>query len=74
MGKNVKKSVLCVQCMSEGRGNCKRCNITYEIQCTREECRYLYIGETRRNALARGKEHLKGLEKKEDDSVLVQHI
>ena len=64
----------CFVCLSEGKGNCKRCNITYEIQCTREGCRYLYIGETGRNAVARGNEHLKGLERREDDSVLVQHI
>ena len=50
----------CFVCLSEGKGNCKRCNITYEIQCTKEGCRYLYIGETGRNVLARGNEHLKG--------------
>ena len=64
----------CFVCLSEGKGNCKRCNVTYEIKCKRERCEYVYIGETGRNALVRGNEHLKGLDRRENDSVLVQHV
>ena len=60
--------------MSEGKGNCKKCNVTYEIKCLREGCRYVYIGETSRNSVMRGNEHLRGLERREEESVLVQHI
>ena len=64
----------CFVCASEGKGNCRRSNITYVIECTRQGCKYQYIGETSRNGISRGKEHLKGLEKRDQDSVLVQHI
>ena len=64
----------CFVCQSEGKGNCRRCNITYDIQCTRQGCKYVYQGETCRNAYVRGGEHLKGLERREQDSVFVQHI
>ena len=35
---------------------------------------YIYQGETSRNALVRGREHLRGLEKRDEESVFVQHI
>ena len=60
--------------MSKGKGNCRRCNDTYEVLCTRQGCRYVYQGETSRNALVRGREHLRGLEKRDEESVFVQHI
>ena len=60
--------------MSDGKGNCRRCNVTYEVVCTRIGCNYVYQGETSRNALVRGREHMKGLEKKDEESVFVQHI
>ena len=60
--------------MSNGKGNCRRNNVNYEIECMREGCNFVYIGETARNAFCRGKEHLKGLEKKDKESVLYQHI
>ena len=31
-------------------------------------------GETARNGFVRGKEHLKGMEKRDDESVLIQHV
>ena len=64
----------CFVCMSDGKGNCRRCNVTYEVVCTRQGCNYVYQGETSRNALVRGREHMKGLEKKDEESVFVQHI
>ena len=64
----------CFVCMSQGKGNCRRSNVTYLIECTRQGCRYQYVGETSRNGISRGKEHLKGLEKRDQDSVLAQHI
>ena len=64
----------CFVCCSEGKGNCRRANVTYVIECTRQGCKYQYIGETSRNGISRGREHLKGLEKRDQDSVLVQHI
>ena len=64
----------CFVCVSGGKGNCRRSNVNYEIECMREGCEYVYIGETGRNAYCRGMEHLKGLERKESDSVLAEHI
>ena len=64
----------CFVCMSEGSGSCRSCNVGYEIVCTRDGCKDLYIGETSRNGVCRGKEHLKGLEMMKDDSVLVEHL
>ena len=64
----------CFVCMSEGKGNCKRSNVTYQIACTRPGCKHVYEGESSRHAYSRGREHLKGLAKKDEDSVLVQHI
>ena len=64
----------CFVCLSNGKGNCRKSNVNYEIVCTRQGCEYVYIGETGRNAFCRGREHLKGMEKKCDDSVLIEHI
>ena len=62
----------CLVCMSGGTGNSRKCNVTYEILCTRQGCKYIYQGETCRNALVRGCEHLRGMEKREEESVFVQ--
>ena len=64
----------CFVCMSEGSGNCRRSNVSYEIVCDRVGCKDVYIGETSRNAFCRGREHLKGLESMKDESVLVEHL
>ena len=64
----------CFVCLSDGKGNCRRSNVSYEIVCNRSSCEYMYIGETGRNAMMRGREHLKALEKRDIDSVLHQHI
>ena len=60
--------------MSNGNGNCRRVNVNYEIECMREGCDFVYRGETCRNAFCRGREHLRGLDNRSDDSVLVEHI
>ena len=49
-------------------------NVNYEVECVREGCDYVYLGETCRNAWSRGKEHLRGIQKKDSDSVFVEHI
>ena len=61
-------------CESSGRGNCRKENINYEIECTREGCEYIYIGETGRNAWCRGREHLRGIRKRDSESVFVEHV
>ena len=37
-------------------------------------CNFVYIGETARNAYCRGREHLRGIRKKEKDSVFIERI
>ena len=48
--------------------------MNYEIECTREGCNYVYFGETCRNAYCRGREHLNGLERRDEESVLIEHV
>ena len=60
--------------MSEGKGNCRRNSVNYEIKCLRDGCDYVYMGETSQNAYCRGGEHLEGIKKRYTDSVLCQHI
>ena len=72
--KNKCSSMDCFVCESEGKGNCLRENVNYEVECVREGCDYVYLGETCRNAWSRGKEHLRGIQKKDSDSVFVEHI
>ena len=64
----------CFVCNSEGKGNCAKENINYEIECVRDGCDFVYYGESARNALCRGREHLKGIRKKDKDSAFVEHI
>jgi len=64
----------CFVCMSDGKGKCRRSNVNYKIVCTRQGCEYVYYGETARNGFVRGKEHLKGMEKRDEESVLIQHV
>ena len=64
----------CFVCISDGKGNCRKENVNYEIECVREGCDYVYIGETARNAYCRGKEHLRGITKRDSDSVFVEHV
>ena len=64
----------CFVCLSEGKGNCLRENVNYELLCTRPGCNYQYRGESSRNGYCRGREHLKGLTKRDQESVFVEHI
>ena len=64
----------CFICLSEGKGNCLRENVNYEILCTRPGCNYQYKGESSRNGYCRGREHLKGLAKRDPESVFVEHV
>ena len=64
----------CFVCVSEGKGNCRKENINYEIECIREGCKYIYLGESARNSWCRGREHLRGIDKREKESVFVEHI
>ena len=64
----------CFICTSNGKGNCHQENITYEIQCGKENCNYIYIGESCRNGMCRGREHLKGIIKKDNESPLYKHL
>ena len=64
----------CFVCDSQGRGNCKKENITYEIVCMREGCKHKYIGESSRNAKTRGHEHLTALNNRDEDSVILRHL
>ena len=59
---------------SEGSGNCRASNVSYEIVCYRLGCNDLYIRETSRNAFCRGREHFKGLESMKGESVPVEHL
>ena len=55
-------------------GNCLKENVNYEIECTRQGCEYVYCGESSRNCLCRGREHLRGISKRDHEGVLVKHV
>ena len=62
----------CFPCKEEkGGGNCQRKNVGYCITC--KACKAEYHGETSRNMLTRGEEHLRALENKSKNSVLWNH-
>ena len=61
----------CFVCTSKGKSDCSRNNIVYEIKCN--NCNSKYCGETARNAYTRGKEHMKLLHDKEQNSPLWSH-
>ena len=58
-------------CQNGGKGNCNAIGVTYELIC--RSCEHKYIGETSRSAYTRGKEHLRSLKHKEDESVMWRH-
>ena len=60
----------CPVCTTDGKGNCKAMNATYQITC---ECGDLYIGTTTRSAYIRGNEHVRDLKSKNEDSDFWQH-
>ena len=49
-------------------------NVNYEIQWFRERCEYVYCGESARNCYCRGREHLKGISKRDPESVVVEIV
>ena len=51
----------CAVCSSGGKGPCDMSGVTYEIKC---DCGDMYIGQTSRNAYARGQEHFNDLRNK----------
>ena len=56
----------------EGRkGLCALKCVTYEIKC--KECGDVYVGETSRNTYTQGKEHLRLLAGKQEESALWRH-
>ena len=61
----------CFVCTSRGKGDFSRNNIVYEIKCN--NCNSKYCGETAPNAYTRGKEHIKLLHEKEQNSPLWSH-
>ena len=68
----------CIACRGENRctvGNCRRNNVTYEIECRlcQEEDRSVCVGETPRNLYRRGTEHANKYEGGKEDSFLRKH-
>ena len=65
----------CLVGQTENGGNCRTNEITYEIEC--KECKNKYLGETSRNAHARGIEHVEDSEsnneEKREKSVMLRH-
>ena len=62
----------CMVCKNDGKGDCKRENVTYRITC--KNCKKVYIGETSKNAYTRGQQHQRLLQNKDKQSVLYRHI
>ena len=48
---------LCFVCRNGNKGNCRRNDIKYHVECQRENCGKIYHGETSKNAYTRGREH-----------------
>ena len=51
--------------------NCRKEGIIYKIQCNK--CPSQYIGESSRNAISRGREHLNDYKYKREHSVMLRH-
>ena len=60
----------CPVCTTDGKGNCKAMNANYQLTC---ECGDRYVGTTTRSAYTRGKEHMRDLRSKNEDSDFWQH-
>ena len=65
----------CLVCETKGGGNCRTKGIVYELLC--DECKAGYDGQTGRNALSRGREHVAKSNandlKERDKSVMFRH-
>ena len=54
------------------KGSCQSTGVTYElVSCQAYQCRY--VGKTSRSAYARGRGHIKALQRREDGSVMWRH-
>ena len=51
--------------------NCRKEGVTYKITCNK--CPAVYIGETSRNGITRGKEHVTDFINKRDHSIMLRH-
>ena len=76
----------CMVCKPEGKGNCRRRNITYQTTCDNCEKRNQeagventadnvskYVGESNRSAAERSKEHLSDFKEQREDSHMFKH-
>ena len=61
----------CFVCTT-GKGNCKKENVTYKLECKR--CKYVYVGESARTGNYRGNQHIKLFRNRHKDSVLYKHL
>ena len=57
---------------NDGKINCRKANVTYELEC--KECGFKYIGETHRTIKIRANEHLQQFKNKDKDSVMMRHL
>ena len=51
--------------------NCREEGIVYNIKCN--QCQAIYVGESSRNAISRGREHLRDYQNNRDCSVMLRH-
>ena len=64
---------VCMVCKKEGsKGQCRRTNVVYKIEC--DLCDNVYYGETSRNGYIRGTEHTRAHGRNDRDSVLLRHF
>ena len=76
----------CMVCKPEGKGNCRRRNITYQTTCDNCEKRNQeagventadnvskYVGKSNRSAAERSKEHLSDFKEQREDSHMFKH-
>ena len=63
----------CFVCSTSGKGRCRVTGITYAISCQKEDCPFLYTGQTGTNACTRGYKHLEDYDKKRHGSSLWKH-
>ena len=65
----------CFPCKSNDKNkptNCRKDGIVYNIIC--QKCQSIYIGESSRNAISRGKEHKQDFDTNKETSIMLRHI
>ena len=60
----------CPVCTNGGKGNCRTLDINYTMTC---KCNGVYTGTTTRSAYVRGKEHMRDMASKKDESDMWRH-